>query len=69
MDELKKKEQKQISELLFKYFIMNDKYIAVQMPDGKYIPKKVFCSPQLVYDMLMCGHLWELINKNIVLIS
>lgn len=55
MDELKKKEQKQISELLFKYFIMNDKYIAVQMPDGKYIPKKVFCSPQLVYDMLMCG--------------
>lgn len=32
---------------------MNDKYIAVQMPDGKYIPKKVFCSPQLIYDMLI----------------
>ncbi|MDE7417699.1 MAG: hypothetical protein K2N44_15585, partial [Lachnospiraceae bacterium] len=55
MDEKKKMTQKQISELLFRYYIMNDKYIAVQMPDGKYIPKKVFCSPQLIYDMLTCG--------------
>ena len=30
IDKLKKKEQKQIAELLFKYFIMNDKYIAVK---------------------------------------
>lgn len=53
MDEKRENVQKQIAELLYKYFVINDKYIAMQMPDGKYIPKKVFCSPKLIYDMLV----------------
>ena len=30
-------------EKLFEYYVMNDKYVAVQMPDGKYIPKGICC--------------------------
>ena len=26
----------EIAQKLFEYYVMNDKYVAVQMPDGKY---------------------------------
>lgn len=42
----------QIAEKLFEFFVVNDKYAAVQMPDGRYIPKRINCTPALLFDML-----------------
>ena len=42
-----------IAELLFDYFVINDKYMAMQMPDGRYIPERIPVTPMVIYDMLM----------------
>lgn len=42
----------QIAQKLFDYYVMNDKYVAVQMPDGKYIPKRITSTPLLFQNML-----------------
>ena len=45
----------QIAQKLFEYYVMNDKYVAIQMPDGKYIPKRITSTPMLFFDMLESG--------------
>lgn len=45
----------QIAQKLFEYYVMNDKYVAVQMPDGKYIPKRITSTPVLFRNMLESG--------------
>lgn len=45
----------QIAQKLFEYYVINDKYVAVQMPDGKYIPKRITANPLLFRNMLECG--------------
>ena len=45
----------QLARKLFEYYVINDKYVAVQMPDGRYIPRRITCSPMLIYDMIKSG--------------
>lgn len=45
----------QIAQKLFEYYVMNDKYVAIQMPDGNYIPKRITSTPMLFFDMLESG--------------
>lgn len=44
-----------IAQKLFDYYVINDKYMAVQMPDGRYVPRRVKCTPLLLFDMLEQG--------------
>ncbi len=53
MDEKTKNIQKQIAKLLFENYVINDKYAGVQMPDGKYVCKKIRWSVDLIYNMLV----------------
>lgn len=45
----------EIAQKLFEYYVMNDKYVAVQMPDGKYIPKRITSTPVLFQNMMESG--------------
>lgn len=55
MEFLKSDIKYQIARKLFEYYVINDKYIAVQMPDGRYIPRRITSTPMLFYDMMESG--------------
>ncbi|HEM3475030.1 hypothetical protein F6P79_07315 [Streptococcus suis] len=46
---------KQISEKLFEFFVANPNVIAMQMPDGNYIPQVIKYDSSLFYQMLRKG--------------
>ena len=55
LDDIMDNEKYTIAQKLYEFYVMNDKYLAVQMPDGRYIPKRITCTPLLIYDMLNKG--------------
>ena len=55
LDDIMDNEKYTIAQKLYEFYVMNDKYLAVQMPDGRYIPKIITCTPLLIYDMLNKG--------------
>lgn len=41
LDDIMDNEKYTIAQKLYEFYVMNDKYLAVQMPDGRYIPKRI----------------------------